>query len=275
MKPENLRKKEYLGDTLHMVSEKKEFVGESSAHFHDFFEIELVANGTGTQILNGEEYTLKRGSIYLLSPRDFHRVKADGSMTIFNLMFDETILRDELISDVSNLEERCCFSLSEDETKRMETIFSLLTENVRSEDEYSVKASGSLIEYMILHLLRIAKEQGKNAETARRSKISRALNYIYSHLSESPSLLKVSEACGYSANYFSRLWREETGKGFSQFINSLKITRAKTLLSDGNRSISEITQLCGYSSKSNFYRAFRSEVGTSPLEYKKRTKETF
>ena len=61
----------------------KPFVGSpvnpwNTMHWHDFYEIEIVIRGTGTQIFNGRNYELKRGCAYLLSPLDFHSVSLNS-----------------------------------------------------------------------------------------------------------------------------------------------------------------------------------------------------
>ena len=41
-------------------------------HWHDYFEMEFFCEGEGTHMLNGKPHAINRGSIYLLTPSDFH-----------------------------------------------------------------------------------------------------------------------------------------------------------------------------------------------------------
>ena len=50
---------------------------ENELHWHDYFEMEFVYDGCGTQIVNAKTIPMSRGSVYLLTPLDFHTVIAD------------------------------------------------------------------------------------------------------------------------------------------------------------------------------------------------------
>ena len=52
---------------------------KNELHWHDYFEMEFVYDGRGTQIVNAETIQMSRGSVYLLTPTDFHTVVADES----------------------------------------------------------------------------------------------------------------------------------------------------------------------------------------------------
>ena len=67
-----LPKEIYLAkDMLYEVSHC--IVGRApQLHWHEFYEIEYVIEGTATQIINGKEYPIGPGSVTLLSPVDFH-----------------------------------------------------------------------------------------------------------------------------------------------------------------------------------------------------------
>lgn len=62
-----------------------------------------------------------------------------------------------------------------------------------------------------------------------------------------------------------------TGSTINDFIQSVRIERAKDLLSATDLSLSEIAYKCGYSSSSYFSRNFKKAVGKSPSEWKKNT----
>ena len=58
----------------------------------------------------------------------------------------------------------------------------------------------------------------------------------------------------------------ETAYAFVDFLAQLRLNYARTMLLTSNLSISHIAQISGFSSSSNFFRAFRKETGLSPLE---------
>jgi YesN/AraC family two-component response regulator len=136
------------------------------------------------------------------------------------------------------------------------------------ENEYNSFAVNNLLELIIIYILRkIGKSENKGNRTS--LVINNVLRYIYTHLRENPTLAQMAEMCNYSPNYFSRLFKDTTGKKYTDFLNSLKINTAKRLLSSSDISVKEIAQECGYSSVSNFYRVFKEETGIAPLTFRR------
>ena len=54
-------------------------------HSHNFYEMELVLSGGGEQILNGTSYEMKRGSLSILTPADFHEFSCFGEIEILGV----------------------------------------------------------------------------------------------------------------------------------------------------------------------------------------------
>ena len=67
----------------------------------------------------------------------------------------------------------------------------------------------------------------------------------------------------------SAMFRERTGESPMQYYTSIKVDEAKKLLREDNLSVSQITDVLGYSGIHNFSRAFKKATGFSPTEYKK------
>ena len=65
------------------------------------------------------------------------------------------------------------------------------------------------------------------------------------------------------------LFKEHCGEGPIEYYTKLKTAKAKKLLLEG-MSVSKISDMLGYSSIHNFSRAFKKNVGVSPIEYKKK-----
>ena len=51
-------------------------------HWHDYFELELVVNGNGTHHFDGNTFKTKRGSLYIISPIDFHKLEPNEDETL-------------------------------------------------------------------------------------------------------------------------------------------------------------------------------------------------
>ncbi len=71
-----------------------------------------------------------------------------------------------------------------------------------------------------------------------------------------------------SPAYFSRVFKEEMGIGFSSYLNGLRVDRAKRLLTTTDRPILAISLDVGYSDQSHFSRVFRERTGLSPAKFR-------
>lgn len=80
----------------------------------------------------------------------------------------------------------------------------------------------------------------------------------------------VSDSLGITASYFSSLFIQEMGVGFTEYVTRLRLERAKLLLADPSLKISDLAFRCGFRSASYFIAVFRKETGISPGEYRKK-----
>ncbi|WP_248926233.1 helix-turn-helix domain-containing protein [Paenibacillus hamazuiensis] len=76
-----------------------------------------------------------------------------------------------------------------------------------------------------------------------------------------------------SASYLSRFFKEHTGQTITDYMNTLRINQAKRLLVESDDSIKDIVQRIGYFDTSSFIRKFKAEVGVTPGEYRKMSRE--
>ena len=67
-------------------------------HWHDYFEIKVVVQGTGIHYYNGTAYTLEKGDVYLLTPVDFHGIEAEKAIELINVSFDTIWLSEDMRS---------------------------------------------------------------------------------------------------------------------------------------------------------------------------------
>lgn len=94
--------------------------------------------------------------------------------------------------------------------------------------------------------------------------VKAAITYINNNLYERISLSDVAANTGLSKEYLSSLFKKETGENVSTFINRSKTEEAAKLLAEGNRSISEVSDLLGYSDLSYFSKVFAKHFGYPP-----------
>jgi len=115
--------------------------------------------------------------------------------------------------------------------------------------------------YEMLHVLSLERDIGE---------LDAAIKYIYDnyHLQDLTNA-DLAEECKISEVYFRRLFKERLGVSPRQFIITLRIQKAKQLLSEGKQKIWAIAEACGFASSYHFCRTFKQHTGMTPHEYRK------
>lgn len=91
--------------------------------------------------------------------------------------------------------------------------------------------------------------------------------FIKNHC-EVASLDCVADRVGLSSFYLSRLFKQETGCNFSEYLLKEKMEKATTLLSDYRMKIYEISSALGYDCPKSFTRAFTKYYGKTPQQFR-------
>jgi len=91
-----------------------------------------------------------------------------------------------------------------------------------------------------------------------------AKTFIDAHYEQRTTLSTVAAELNVSSNYLSRVFRQETGRTLTSYIQRVRINHARRLLSEGCESLSEIAYRVGYRNYRDFYRNFVKHENASP-----------
>ena len=103
-----------------------------------------------------------------------------------------------------------------------------------------------------------------------RDVMPRALSYVRSHFVERISLDEVARVVHLSPSYFSRLFKAETGRTFSEYLQALRIEQAKSFLRRKDCSMTDIAEQTGFFDQSHFIKSFKQATGVTPGLYRRR-----
>ncbi|MBK0095443.1 AraC family transcriptional regulator [Erwinia sp. S63] len=107
----------------------------------------------------------------------------------------------------------------------------------------------------------------KNAFTAyQRQDVLRGIEYLQDLYSHSINIKDVAHAAGMSEYYFMRVFRASTGMSVHQYLNQIRLNRAKQSLSEG-MSASQVAQSVGFFDQSHLIKAFKVQFGLTPRKY--------
>ena len=238
-------------------------------HAHKYYELELVLDGEATHIINGQQYEIKRGSAYILSPIDFHTYALHSPLKAYCLNFDTSVISPKLISKIFSLDKTKPITLSEEQILDASAIGDILFKECRKENG---GCSVELCESFLSLILADNESANKKTISAQDAGIQRAIAYLNTHFFENPSLEDMAKIAGYNTSYFSNIFKKHVGESYVSRLNSIKVEYSKVLLSHGARVIDACFD-SGFRSLSSFLSIFKKYTGLSPNEYKKLHKE--
>ncbi len=109
----------------------------------------------------------------------------------------------------------------------------------------------------------------RKREERERKPVLEIIEYMKENYSQKVSLEQVAEKSGFNPNYFSEIFKKETGKNFSVYLQEIRMEAAKQMLRDGKDTVYDIANKVGYKDPKYFSQQFTKIVGTKPNEYRK------
>ena len=243
-------------------------------HWHDYFEMEFFYEGEGIHIFNGETIDVKRGTIHLLTPADFHtmyRKDEYGELKYFNVNFNEYALSPEFIRLMSEYGAPMTTIVSEEECEQLQREFSELTEECNSSKplrEMMMKTMFERIFIIFWRSLTLNMPESLRIKPQHDNNVRYIVSYLRVHFREPVSLSALAAEVHLTPNYIGEIFRREMGMSFTDYVQRLRLNYATNLLVSTDLSIADISVQSGFHSVSYFIRTFRLANGKTPLEYR-------
>ncbi|NLY90848.1 MAG: helix-turn-helix domain-containing protein [Firmicutes bacterium] len=98
--------------------------------------------------------------------------------------------------------------------------------------------------------------------------IGEILSYVKNHYSENITIENIADHVGLSYSHLRKVFKDATGRNLAEYINALRLEKAKQLLLETNYTVKQVAALCGFYHEKSFSRAFAQAEGISPGKYK-------
>lgn len=252
-------------------------------HIHDCYEIYFSISGGRQFLIDNRFYNFAPGDIFFINQYESHYLSQ-----IDNVRHERIIvsIHPDYLKELSTAQTdlNYCFtrrdtgfghrlSLTQDEQKRFLYYIHRLSDN---EGGFGADLMDRAVFLELMTFLTrcfIARCQKDTASRAPREtaslhheQIDRILSYVNQNLTEDLSIQSLAEHFYISPSYLCKIFKDSTGTTINKYITAKRITRAKSLLSEG-RSVTDACALCGFRDYSNFLKAFTRAVGISPKKY--------
>lgn len=170
---------------------------------------------------------------------------------------------ENIIFNIIVLLENMKYDTTELETKKYDYFSNI------NEAEHANEAIACFYEFLdvVKKLVIIERDQ-------RPTNMKKLLQYIDEHYSEALSLTTLANHFHFNPSYLSSYFSTHHQEGFSEYLNQVRINKAKLILESSSTPIATVSEMVGYSDPSYFCKVFKRIEGISPSSYRKTASAT-
>lgn len=241
-------------------------------HLHISLELFYVIKGEIKAKIGGEQYTVRTGELALIFPNTTHDYLTVSKQedTEYIMIIASPLLTDDFKNSL--LSSHPINPIVSSENLHKDAIYaikSLLDESCESE-----RLKKLFVQLILTRVFsQITLESNKNLLP--QDITAQIISYISEHFTENISLDFLSKKFGISRYQISRIFSNTIEVKYNDYLNTLRIWFAKTLLENTNQDILSIGFDCGFENQQTFNRVFKSHCGVSPKQYRKNSKNNF
>ena len=237
-----------------------------SGEKHSYWELTYVDKGELLTTIDGVSYHLKQGDLIFYAPMQFHTQStfekiSSSYLTInFKMNFNHA---DLLCNKIFSLKRDSYF------------IVTKLIEELSNDNLYSNDLSLCYLKQLIIQMLRLdksffhSKPTTHMQQTYENELLNDILLYIDNNIYEKISVSTLCEHFCISTSMLHSLFRKNMNNTAKNYINELKLSKSKELIRNSTHTLSEISEMLGFSSIHYFSKKFKSYFNISPTEYSK------
>lgn len=251
-------------------------------HWHNDLEINLIREGEAVFQVYQKSYRVRTGEGFLLNRNVPHSCSSPGNE---HVRYSTILVRpDFLYGDFGSDVERKCFQpflqnsaipciyltgFDENGKEILQKLNQVEEAFDRKRFCYELKIKGLLCEAFAMILYGHRQELTKfvPANLQELERLEKMLNYLNVHFTEVISLQDLADQVHLSREVCCRLFKKMTGKTITGYLEEYRVNKSFSLVQSGQYSMTQITEMVGFSNPSRFASAFRKRFGCNPGEY--------
>ena len=259
-------------------------------HQHQFYHFMYILSGSGDITINSKKTKCSQMDCFLFSPECWHGYSVNGEKPLITLdckfSLDADLIEQTMISNLCNnnnhikntIVVNMLGKILSEATKNdifrrdlinayfTEVLVILLRKSDFVQDVYldSTKDNTDDLNNDGNILLYTSKTDTIHIES-----FNKIMSFINSNLDKHITLKFLSNMAGYSEVYFSETFKSIYNYYPIQYINKIRIEKAKELLKYTNKTIDEISVVLGFWSREHFSKSFKKNLGITPVSYRR------
>ncbi|MCQ2403166.1 MAG: AraC family transcriptional regulator [Lentisphaeria bacterium] len=254
-------------------------------HTHDFLEIAIIGGGNGFYATATENFSIRRGDVFLIPCNYAHRYYPPNSLLVYNVLlqnnevirgFPELLVEPALrcfLDMEPRFHQRYKFQyllhLSEEELQTLVGYWQLMNwENLNRGPHY-VTIMHSLLRCLLAQLCRFFSEKVKETENEM-LKMAEVLRHIELHFGEPIFCQELAKIYGKPRKLFTADFQLATGKVPRDYLLQFRLEKAREMLQNTSLLAKEISIRCGFCEPCYFTQCFKKFYGKSPSAFRKK-----
>ena len=246
-------------------------------HWHDFFEITYILEGSGTAFINGQTFDLQKGDIIIFNKSEIHGWSIENDLQLFVVVFSSDLIFNnqnsfdyEYLKFFAEPGRHFKNKIGKDQLfakKIYGVMLDIYNEWVHNDIGRQLMIKSYVLR-MLTMLTRHYQNSGCSASQSNQynnhiHRLQDALNYISENYDSKITLKETADKAYMSPAYFSSFFKKNMGCTYSEYLTGLRIHRAQVLIQTTSLNIVDIAAACGFNNMSNFYRAYKKITNTS------------
>lgn len=235
-------------------------------HWHEEIEILYVTEGSARITLEQQEYFLEKGSMIIVNSNELHSGYCESTPYVCKVL---SFKPQNLITDDAS--RNVLFQPLVVKDKQIDAFMEAIF-NECEERQFAYKDNcKALLTQFLIYLSRNYMSDmlsDKISEKRKRNlvRLNQVLCYIDEHSAERISNKELADMMYLSEDRFGHLFRKNVGVPPQQYINEMRLQKAKELIQSTEHTITEIARMVGFQDYNHFGRQFLRFYGCTPRE---------
>ncbi|MCX7709870.1 MAG: AraC family transcriptional regulator [Clostridia bacterium] len=280
---EEIKDKVNAGDDYPIKTGQTYGIDKSSImlHCHDYLEICYIKQGTGTYLIDGNDFAFQTGDIFVIGSNELHLAYNDQDVIMLVVLFKPGILWNgtgytfemEYIQVFKEIRKRVCHKISSKDPQYdtlRDTLLEIYHEDYGKDPGYELVVKASILKFaaflkrnFYLHNPPESTNKEKNYDL-----FLPVFEYVKFNYANKIKLEELAAAANMGVSTFSLAFKKSLGMTPIEYVNKIRVVKASQMLLETDRKVIDIANECGFFSLPHFISCFKKYTGKLPKDFR-------
>jgi len=249
------------------------------SHIHERCELLFLQEGSAKMTVSGETYILEPGNLVVISPMELHHlepIKMPYTRTGIYLdlpLMDQLGITPSLLAPLTRHAPRRSHLFDLSQSPAVFSLAETIHREFVSDAPHREQMLSALVHQLLIGLYRLSPD--RFSPMCRDEIMESARTLLEQEFSSPLSVEGLASRFGFTPSHFIVRFKRYTGYTPYHYRNLCRITKARQMLQFTDRTVTEISEQCGFGDVNSFVRCFRSVMHLPPGEYRKLSQGDF